>query len=66
MKALELREKTKDELVQMLIASRKKQFGFRMQKGSGQPVRPSEERQIKKDVARIKTVLKEKEQENSK
>ena len=61
-KANELRGKSLDELSSRLIELRKKQFSLRMQTGSGQGVRASEVRETRKNIARIKTVMKENEQ----
>ena len=49
--------KSEQELNTQLIELRKKQFGLRMQQGSGQPVKSSEIRATRKDIARIKTKL---------
>ena len=49
--------KSEQELNTQLIELRKKQFGLRMQQGSGQPVKSSEIRSTRKDIARIKTRL---------
>ena len=59
MKATELREKNPDELTQTLEELRKEQFNLRMQKGTGQLSRPSEMNRVRKDIARVKTVLTE-------
>ena len=59
MKASELREKTPAELEESLLELRKEQFNLRMQQGSGQLARPSEMNRVRKDIARIKTVLTE-------
>ena len=61
-KANELRGKSPDELSIKLLELRKKQFSLRMQMGSGQGVRASEVRETRKNIARIKTVMKENEQ----
>ncbi len=60
MKASELREKTVSELREELLALLREQFNLRMQKGTGQLARPHEFSRIRKDIARIKTVLREK------
>ncbi|MEM7468491.1 MAG: 50S ribosomal protein L29 [Pseudomonadota bacterium] len=60
MKAQELREKTPQELAELLIEKRKEQFNMRMQSGSGQPPRPSQIKAARKDIARIKTIMGEK------
>ena len=57
MKANELREKTADELNQLLLDKRQEQFSLRMQKGSGQPPRSSQIKEVRRDIARIKTIL---------
>ena len=59
MKANELRGKTAEELESMLTDLRKQQFNLRMQQGTGQLARPSEMRQVRKDIARLKTVVNE-------
>ena len=60
--AKELRGKSLDELSSRLLDLRKKQFSLRMQMGSGQGVKASEVRETRKNIARIKTVMKENEQ----
>ncbi len=59
MNATELREKTPAELETSLLELRKEQFNLRMQRGTGQLARPSEMRRVRKDIARLKTVLNE-------
>ncbi len=59
MSASELREKNPAELEQSLLELRKEQFNLRMQRGTGQLARPSEMRRVRKEIARIKTVLNE-------
>lgn len=64
MKALkpsELRELPKEELDQKLLGLRSELFNLRCQSGAGSVPNPSRIRQIKRDVARILTLLKEKE-----
>tara|TARA_E500000331_G_C16774233_1_gene505203 strand:- start:98 stop:307 length:210 start_codon:yes stop_codon:yes gene_type:complete len=60
--AKELRGKSLDELSSRLLELRRKQFSLRMQMGSGQGVKASEVRETRKNIARIKTVMKENEQ----
>lgn len=60
MKALELRNKSESELNAGLLALSKEQFNLRMQKGSGQAISPARFKQIRRDMARINTVLTEK------
>lgn len=60
MKAEELRKKSIKELKDELLALRKEQFNLRMQRATGQLSRPSEMAKVRKDIARVKTVLNEK------
>ena len=60
MKATELRSKTKDELMANLLELAREQFNLRMQKGSGQLLKSSQVKQVRRDIARINTVLSEK------
>ena len=60
MNAQELREKSDQELVDLLIEKRKEQFNMRMQNGSGQPPRSSQVKAVRREIARIKTIQGEK------
>jgi large subunit ribosomal protein L29 len=60
MKAKELREKSAQELNDLLLEKRKEQFNLRMQAGSGQPPRSNQFGEVRRDIARIKLVLGEK------
>ena len=60
MKATELREKSQDELNTTLDELLKEQFNLRMQQGTGQLSRPSRMKEVRKDIARIKTLMNEK------
>lgn len=57
MKASELKEKTAEELQTILLDLRKEQFNLRMQRGTGQLSRPHQMKQVKKDIARVHTVM---------
>jgi large subunit ribosomal protein L29 len=57
MKASELRDKSPAELASLLLELRRKQFNMRMQAGSGQPPRPTDVRETRRDIARIKTIM---------
>jgi len=59
MNASELRGKKPAELEETLLELRKEQFNLRMQRGTGQLVRPSEMNRVRKDIARVKTVINE-------
>jgi large subunit ribosomal protein L29 len=60
MKANELREKSVDELQGELLNKLEDQFKLRMQMAVGQVQSPAEFKKVRRDVARIKTVLNEK------
>ena len=64
MKATELKEKTIDELNDELLRLRKEQFGMRMQKASGQLGQTHLVKEMRRDIARLKTVLKEKREDD--
>lgn len=57
MSATELRGKTSAELENTLLDLRKEQFSLRMLQGTGQLARPSEVRRVRKEIARVKTVM---------
>ena len=59
MDANELRGKSVDELNEELIALRREQFNLRMQKATGELNQNHEHRRVRKDIARIKTVMNE-------
>jgi len=60
MKASDLKGRTVDELQAELIKQRAEQFKLRMQKTTGQLNQTHLLRQVRKDIARIKTVLTQK------
>ena len=65
MKASEIRNKSVDELQNELLERRKEQFNLRMQQATGQLGRPDQLGKVRRDIARIKTVLNEKAGEQS-
>ena len=60
MKASEIRQKSTEDLVKELGKLHKEQFNLRMQNATGQLTRNSELQRVRRDIARIKTVLNEK------
>jgi len=60
MNTIELREKSVDELDQELLDLLKEQFNLRMQKSSGQLAQSHLLGQVRRNIARVKTVLNEK------
>ncbi|MCB1649881.1 MAG: 50S ribosomal protein L29 [Pseudomonadales bacterium] len=65
MKANELREKTVAELNEQLNTLYREQFSARMQKSTGQLAQTHLTGSIKKDIARIKTIITEKQKVGS-
>ena len=59
MKPSELRAKTEDELKKELNELLKAQFGLRMQLATQQLSNTSQKRKLRKDIARVRTVLRE-------
>jgi large subunit ribosomal protein L29 len=57
MKASEFRSKNAAELQEELIKLRRAQFNLRMQRASGQLAKPDQFRKVRKDIARLKTVV---------
>ncbi len=60
MKTSELRAKPEAELKQELAALLKAQFSLRMQKATQQLTNFSQLRKVRKDIARVRTVLTQK------
>ena len=60
MKAEEFRVMTADQLDDQLAKLKKEQFNLRFQRASGQLENTSRVREVRRDIARIKTVLGEK------
>jgi large subunit ribosomal protein L29 len=60
MKASELREKSVEELNGVLLNQLKEQFKLRMQSSTGQLAQSHLLGQVRKDIARIKTALRQK------
>ncbi|MGE5481743.1 MAG: 50S ribosomal protein L29 [Bacteroidota bacterium] len=61
MKASEIRELDRDELQRRLGTLREELFNLRFQLATGQLENTSRVRQVRKDIARILTILREKE-----
>jgi large subunit ribosomal protein L29 len=60
MKAKALRGKATAELKEELIKLRREQFNLRMARASGQPPKNDQWTKVRRNIARIKTVLGEK------
>jgi large subunit ribosomal protein L29 len=60
MKASEVRTKTADQLSDELASLKKEQFNLRFQKATGQLEKTARVREVRRDIARIKTIAAEK------
>lgn len=60
MKAVDLRNKTQDELKADLLGLLKEQWSLRMQLATQQLNKTSELKRVRRDIARVRTVLAEK------
>jgi len=58
-RAAEMRAKSATELKDKLVELRKEEFGLRMKRGTGQLSDTARFKKIRRDVARIKTILNE-------
>jgi len=62
MKASELRDKSQAELRETLNNLLKEQFNLRMQRGTGQLARPHLMKEVRRNIARVKTLMNAKRQ----
>ena len=60
MKASDIRDMTLDQLQDELLKLKKEQFNLRFQKATGQLENTARVRQIRRDIARIQTIMREK------
>jgi large subunit ribosomal protein L29 len=60
MKAVEARALTPDQLKEELLKLKKEQFNLRFQRATGQMEKTHRVNEVRKDIARIKTMLREK------
>ena len=60
MNSTEARDMTADELKDRLLQLKREQFNLRFQKASGQLEKTTRIGEVRKDIARIKTILGEK------
>ncbi len=66
MKAVDLRTKSDDQLKDELLSLRKAAFNLRFQQASGQLENTAQVRQVRRDIARVKTLLHERVQADKK
>ena len=60
MDAKELRNRTAEQLSDELLKLRKEQFALRMQRATGQSPKPDQFTKVRRNIARLKTVQREK------
>ena len=56
MKASELHKKSALELQNELMSLRKEQFALRLQRATGQAIKPDQFGKVRKNIARVKTI----------
>ena len=61
MKAKEVREMTNDELASKLVSLKEELFNLRFRHATGQLENPNVLKTVKKDIARVKTIIRERE-----
>jgi large subunit ribosomal protein L29 len=59
MNASELRSMSQEQLDKELLKLRREQFNLRMQQATGQLSRPHEHGRVRREIARLKTVMNE-------
>lgn len=59
MKVNELRQKNQEDLAKELLENLKEQFILKMQRSTGQLSKPSDMKKVRRNIARIKTVINE-------
>jgi large subunit ribosomal protein L29 len=64
MSAKAMREKSAKELQDQLLELRREQFNLRIQSATGQQAKPDQAGKVRRDIARLKTVLREQELKN--
>jgi large subunit ribosomal protein L29 len=62
MKTKDLRAMSAAELGEELLKLRREQFNLRMQSATGQAAKPDQYGKVRKDIARLKTILRERAQ----
>ncbi len=59
MKASDLRGKSARDLTTELVSLRKEQFALRLQRATGQAIKPDQFGKVRRNIARLKTVQRE-------
>ncbi len=66
MDAKEIRAKSTEELEKELLELSREAFNLRMQQGTGQLSRPNQVREVRRNIARVKTIMNERRRAESK
>jgi large subunit ribosomal protein L29 len=65
MKPKDIREMTAEQIGKEILKLRREQFNLRMQAATGQGAKPDQHGKVRKDIARLKTILRERESATS-
>jgi large subunit ribosomal protein L29 len=65
MKPKDIREMTAEQIGKEILKLRREQFNLRMQATTGQGAKPDQHGKVRKDIARLKTILRERESATS-
>ena len=60
MKAIDVRQMTEDQIGDEVARLKKEQFNLRFQRATGQLENTSRVRQVRRDIARLKTIARQK------
>jgi large subunit ribosomal protein L29 len=61
MKVKDIRQMTADQINEEIAKLRREQFNLRMQSATGQGAKPDQHGKVRKDIARMKTILRQRE-----
>jgi large subunit ribosomal protein L29 len=61
MNASQFRDKSGTQLLEQLVALRREQFNLRVQQATGQQAKSDQVTRVRRDIARLKTILRERE-----
>ncbi len=59
MKTSDLRTKSAQDLITELVGLRREQFALRLQRATGQSIKPDQFGKVRRNIARLKTVQRE-------
>jgi large subunit ribosomal protein L29 len=65
MKPKDIRAMTVEQIGEEILKLRREQFNLRMQAATGQGAKPDQHGKVRKDIARLKTILRERESATS-